>query len=384
MRKMICFLPEATNSGSAKSIAVSLKALSNSGIIEANNIAIYYHAMPFAKKKIRHDLQPYASKGTLLPYLRVYKGTKLSYWGWVREAISLIAFAIYWFLYLRFSLSRNEIVYINSISLFPILWFLPKETQAVMHVREQFNTIERPTLSRIAINLIKKRANHIIAIDLLTKAPFDNLAKCQQISNGFSMENARGMRAQSESLRSQLGIPNTHVASMIGIISEAKGSHRFLELCLLMSNNPEWHFVAVGRRYDTTGDNMRKYANTHSNLTLIDEIEDIDKIYAISDFIVRCEDYLPLGRTVWEGLYAGCKIVIPTRQNDKLDDLEIYLDKGIWSYPAGDVKAMANTLLNIMYVPDQTDIPCSNISEHTKRMSLIFNSLITNTAETYH
>lgn len=179
---------------------------------------------------------------------------------------------------------------------------------------------------------------------------------------------------QSEALRSQLGIASRYVVSMIGIFSEAKGSHRFLELCLLMSNNPEWHFVAVGRKYDKTKDDMRRYANSHANLTLIDEIEDIDKIYAISDFVVRCEDYLPLGRTVWEGLYAGCKIVIPTRPNDNLDELDTYLGKGVWSYPAGDVKALASTLLNIKHLPNRTSIPNNNISEHIKRMSLIFES----------
>lgn len=372
---MICFLPEGTNSGSARSIAISLNALNDSKIINGDNIKIYYHAIPFTEAKIGPNFKKYLSIGTLLPYVRIYKGANLRYWVWIRELINLIAFAVFWFFSLRSSISKTDLVYINSISLFPILWFLPRENPVIIHIREQFNTTGRPILSRVAINLIRKRANQIIAIDTITKIPFDNLANCQLIRNGFSMENARIIRKQSDNLRAELGIPNANVVSMIGTISYAKGSHRFLELCLFMSNYPEWHFVAVGCKYDIVGQQMLLYTRTHSNLTLLDETKNIDKIYAISDFIIRCEDYLPLGRTVWEGLYAGCKVLVPTRPNDKLDEINSYLARGIWLYPAENVPAMANILLNTISIPFPNNIPCSNIAEHTKKMSSILHSL---------
>jgi hypothetical protein len=85
----------------------------------------------------------------------------------------------------------------------------------------------------------------------------------------------------------------------------------------------------------------------------------------MTDVVLRCEDYLPLGRTVFEGIYAGCMVLLPLRTEDDVNVEEI-MDQ-IILYRARDVEdcieqiaCLYHTYKNGIY--DNGFAPTSNVA----------------------
>jgi len=90
--------------------------------------------------------------------------------------------------------------------------------------------------------------------------------------------------------------------------------------------------VLVVGNYDTPwGKELMNSVRSFKNVIFLGEFDNVGLVYAISDAVVRCESYFALGRTVLEGLFNGCKVIMPYETDEDLDfvnrELNIFMNK---------------------------------------------------------
>ena len=102
------------------------------------------------------------------------------------------------------------------------------------------------------------------------------------------------------------------------------------------------------------------------------EFKDIQKIYAVSDFILRGDPDFRIGRTTFEALYAGSAVILPGNQDDlaREKDLQNFTTR-ILLYEPGDVQSLAKTITyadksETGTLPDNA--PTGNMVRHCREM----------------
>ena len=103
---------------------------------------------------------------------------------------------------------------------------------------------------------------------------------------------------------------------------------------------------------------------------------DINKIYAISDYIIRGEVDFRMGRSVLEALYSDCDVIVPIR-NDHIvktnEELTKFKSK-VHTYLPRDMGSLTKTFLNLSGRKTQKRNFHSNINGYVKT----FNEYISN------
>jgi glycosyltransferase involved in cell wall biosynthesis len=222
----------------------------------------------------------------------------------------------------------------------------------IIHIREvPNNSIE----ARIAIFVITRYANKIISIDPISNEAFSNLKKSVVIFNPFNMKRARQLREKKDEIKLKYKIqPATFVISIIGRIEEPKGHNLLFEIVEKFTNQ-NLFFLIVGLPSGVYGKKFLEKSYHYKNIKYIGEINEIEEIYAITDIILRLDtvDYLPLGRTVWEGLFAGCICVIPVKRSFNIYPIQHLINKYIFVYKYCDPENLINMLKQI--ISEQSD-----------------------------
>ena len=283
-----------------------------------------------------------------LPFSPVFKGVtsnyliKLSYT--YKEFIAIFSYLVYYNKILK--QEKITIVHLNSLVLWPLLLVLPKSIKTVIHIREvPNNSIE----ARIAIFVITHYATKIISIDPISDISFSNSGKSVVISNPYNMTISRELRPLKNSIKSELGIPpESFVVSIFGLIGEQKGFDFFIKIINSSTQIKNLVFVIVGKPAGKYGEECIQLLKNYPNVKYLGEQNDTSKFYAITDVVIRCEDYLPLGRTVWEGIFAGGLALVPVNKNDDISVIQEYLGKYIFTYQALNINSCVDTLTEII------------------------------------
>jgi len=283
-----------------------------------------------------------------LPFSPIFKGTTSNYiikiYYLYNEFFALISYIFYYNKIIR--REKITVVHLNSIVLWPLLLVLPKSVKIVIHIREVLiNSIE----ARIAIFVINRHATKIISIDRISDIPFSKSGKSIVISNPYNMTASRQLRPSKKSIKLELGIPQeSFVVSLFGQIGEQKGFDFLLKIINLSTQIKNLVFLIIGKPVGRYGDKCIQLLNTFSNVKCVGEQNDTSKFYAITDVVIRCEDYLPLGRTVWEGIFAGGIALVPVNKNDDISVIQEYIGKYIFTYQALNVDNCIEILKEIM------------------------------------
>lgn len=196
--------------------------------------------------------------------------------------------------------NKYDIVHFNS----PVLhhMVLPG-LPFVMHVRDIVIDAGSPVVDKLA------NGAGIIFIDAATRQPF---ARVENVVHAITLNNPIDMRAveRAEPLdHPRLGQAAT-VFSMIGRMSELKGVALVIE-AFRRGAGMDDVLLVVGAGPENYMTHCRKVAGADPRIIFWGEERDINRAYASTDYVIRGDPQPCVGRTIYEGLYSGCRIIMP-------------------------------------------------------------------------
>lgn len=202
-----------------------------------------------------------------------------------------------------------DMIHINSIILYPLI---DKKHCYIMHAREIYNGREHLRFTR--------RLHNASGIICISDAVKDNLpyidSKYFVLNNPFDMLKVSEVDAVMAMKKFFREVPDKPIVlSMIGLISPAKGTD-FVINTFRGVNNKDLKLLIVGSGTDENMARCIKAAEGDSRITFTGELDDMSEIYAITDYVVRADIVFGPGRTVYEGLYAGCGVIMQGSPSD--------------------------------------------------------------------
>jgi len=314
-----------------------------------------------------------------LPFSQIFEGTECNIISGFFSKLHICIALIYFLFYYNNILKQEQItqIHLNSLVLWPLLLVLPKSMKRVIHIREiPTNSL----VSKVAIFIIKRYATTIISIDPITHIPFTDSCKSVIIPNPINMTRSRQLRPLKKSIKSELGIPsNTFIISIFGLIGEQKGFEFFMKIVASSIHIPNLIFLIIGNPYGEYGEKCIESFKKYNNVKYLGEQRDTTKFYAITDLVIRCENYLPLGRTVWEAIYAGGIALVPVNKNDNISVIQELVDKYIYVYDALNQYSCIEKINKILKkYPDTVIDSGYPISDNITGSAELFFDVITN------
>jgi glycosyltransferase involved in cell wall biosynthesis len=259
---------------------------------------------------------------TWLPYDRCYRGRPPTY-----RAIHRYAGALLWRLGgrrldKRVAREGYDAIHLNSVILHPMVRTgLP----FIVHVRE----IVELHHERVARSLAAARG--AIFIDLATKAPFASLGTPNMVMNNPIAMGDSPVPADAAA-RLRANPADVTVFAIIGMLIPEKGVDRVIR-AFRGVRRPNARLLVVGRGRDRS--RLERLARGDDRIVFWGEDPQIERVYALTDYVIRGEATFAVGRTIYEGLYAGTEVIIPASPDDAVFDRERFAGR-IHSYTPGD------------------------------------------------
>lgn len=252
-----------------------------------------------------------------------------------------------------------DFVHLNSFPLHPVI---TEEFPFIMHMREIYDGTNPGAIADL------QKTRGVIFIDEATRAPFQNVSLPPSIvlNNPFDMTALKGYTGRvpigpGEEVGSKV------IFSLIGRITEEKGTE-FIIRCFMKMRNDDVRLLIVGSGEKAYMKYCKDLSKDDRRIIFWGEEDDIMRIYSISDYILRGEPYQCIGRTIYEGLYGGCGVIIPGDDNDadKIFEYEKFKESIFLYRPRNetDLLAIFNRLSRAKVVRRGYS---SNIEEYIKK-----------------
>lgn len=204
-----------------------------------------------------------------------------------------------------------DYVHLNSLVLFPMI---DENARYIVHAREIINPQYRRMKQFIRA---MERATGIIYIDEATRIPIEAVMsnkRAMVLNNPFDMTWVADADYE-DSLR-KCGVARTNtVFAMLGQVGDNKGS-KFVIRSFMRHANPDSRLLIVGNNDHAYGRECEKMTKDDGRVIFCGEMKNTGSIYRISDYIVRGEPQFCIGRTIYEGLFAGAGVIIPGHETD--------------------------------------------------------------------
>ena len=292
----------------------------------------------------------------------------------IKSFIRMFIFFIFWITKYKRQFKRENVtqIYLSGVTLWPMLLVFPKNIKIITHIREIFD-VNKP-FSKMVRKLIANKSSELIAIDKKTALPFLDINKEVIIMrNPFEMKKARKLKkSKYVDLCKKYGLnPNKIHVSLIGRVVAHKGQKFFCNIAEKFDGSDNFEFIIVGKGKGSYCNDIINKVKNIKNLYYIGEIENIEEIYAITHINIRCDNFFPLGRTVWEAYYAGCKVLLPYYIGDDVSEIKDYLNKEMFLY---NVKNVDSALLKLKEIKEygfdvNNNLPTGNLKIYTKRFN---------------
>jgi len=245
----------------------------------------------------------------------------------------------------KFYLGKYDFIHLNSTVLNPII---TSDLPFVVHVREVVAHPKKKTFQKLL------QARGLIFISPATQDVFNNKQiKTNSIilNNPFDMTSL-GKKYVVDEILSEYQLKQQQIVfSSIGRIEESKGIKCIIE-AFRKTYNPNYILLLPGKGNPGSlyEHECHKLSKGDSRIHFPGEIEDINKIYLISDYIIRGDPYHMVGRTIFEGLFAGCDVIIPGILINITNNVNLLeFKEKIHLYPAQDSIALENILNGLSY-----------------------------------
>jgi glycosyltransferase involved in cell wall biosynthesis len=212
-----------------------------------------------------------------------------------------------------------DAIHLNSVVLHPML---NAELPYILHVRE----IVDLDLARVRRNAQKARG--VIFIDEATRAPFKDLP----LHKSLVLNNAVDMTGVGAPVRdARLG--DATVFAIVGVLIPEKGVDRVIRA--FRGTRAEHARLLIVGEGEQAGE-LKRLAAGDSRIVFWGVERQIERIYALADYVLRGEAYPCVGRTIYEALYAGCGVIIPGSLTEHtLFEHERFASR-VHFYPPGD------------------------------------------------
>lgn len=373
MTRTAFFIHDVGMYGATRSIALTLKTMIAEGLIENDDVHVFYNG-----KRLGADAVPSALFDGLehkhacwLPVSSVFRGAPVRPFDAVRQFIRNAMCAVDWLFNYRRILAREDItnIHVNAHVMWPLLVLVGRRAERItMHVRDLLDYERFPVGSKLVASVIRRRADRIIAIDNLAAQPFIASGKATVLTNPFDMASVYELRRNRPAVYDRLGIRRgPRYVAMLGQISELKGAPLLVDVAKRLRDRAGIHFLLAGPDSTPYAKRIISEIRDLPNVTYLGEMMDVEQVYAVADVVVRCDAFLPLGRTLWEAYFAGCKVLAPARNIDDTSEIDYLLGNAMWLYRATDGESMARTLEQIVDIEIAPPSRSGNAAEYAKK-----------------
>lgn len=226
-----------------------------------------------------------------------------------------------------------DFIHLNS---FTLVEMIDPHFPFIQHVREIVKEITPKQKEKL------QQAKGVICIDQKTRKSLGSATLHRDIilNNPFQMDGVKPYLGD-EAIYKEFHIkPNETVFSILGNVISAKGVREIITAFKQVSY-PSARLLIVGDGEKKYLDASHWEAKGDPRIVFHPGIEEIEKIYAISDYIVRGDPHHAIGRTIFEGLYSGCGAIIPGKNEDVLKHQELSrFSNCVWTYPPRDVYSL--------------------------------------------
>jgi glycosyltransferase involved in cell wall biosynthesis len=204
-----------------------------------------------------------------------------------------------------------DFIHLNSLVLHPVI---TREHPFVIHVRERYDG------SCTTAHADLRNARGVVFIDESTYEPFRHttLQSHTIINNPFHMVPPKNDHLRE---RWQNLCPNRTVFALIGHLTKEKGTDFVIQTFRSFASE-EAMLLIVGNGLTPFVEYCKGMAGEDGRIRFLGEESEIERIYAVADYVIRGEDYPCVGRTVYEALYSGCHVILPGSTADR----EVFFD----------------------------------------------------------
>lgn len=233
-------------------------------------------------------------------------------------------------------------IHLNSIILYPML---EKGHPMFLHVREVLKK-EPCWLDRKVFDCLEK-AHGVIYIDASTQKHCPNINVPQMVLVNPFDQMTVGPIDFGRTLQT-LGVPEGKtVYSIIGVIQPWKGVDLAVKAFQKAKlENAVLLIVGDDKTPSSYLTMTKQLAQNAPNILFLGELENTDQVYRITDYVLRCDNVVGLGRTVFEGLYSGCGVIVQNQGKPypDFDDLPESMRDRVFYYQLQDVDSLAAAL----------------------------------------
>ncbi len=259
-----------------------------------------------------------------------------------------------------------DYILLNSLVLYPLI---NKRNKFVCYIREMCTA-----QGMLKKNMIKKleQAEKLIFIDPSLTEPLEEVSTVRLvINNPFDMKRA----GQISLDRARMQFPQIDhgkiVITMAGMILPVKGVSFVIDVFKKMKRKDLILAIAGAGMNKTYIEECHKKADSCNNICFLGEQKDMDFVYRVSDYIIRAEEYFVTGRTVYEGLYAGCGLIVQSKKEDdknKMQEYERFQDR-IYFYQARNEDSLIKIFETLPEEKRMTRVFLSNTEEYAKKVT---------------
>jgi glycosyltransferase involved in cell wall biosynthesis len=253
----------------------------------------------------------------------------------------------------RIARERYDAIHLNSVTLHPMV---RARLPFIVHVREIVDIHH----ARVARSLAAARG--VIFIDRATQAPFSSLETPSTVMN-----NPFAMRAPpvptDAAARMKADPADVTVFAIIGMLIPEKGVDRVIRAFRGVGRS-DARLLVVGRGRDRS--RLERLARGDDRIVFWGEDQEIERVYALTDYVIRGEATFAVGRTIYEGLYAGSEVILPSRPEDEVFDRERFADR-IHVYTPGDGEALRAVMERLAGRKISRQPPLSNVDEYVEK-----------------
>lgn len=290
----------------------------------------------------------------------------------VKEFLYILAKPLYSVIYHK---GAYDFIHLNSITLFPML---NKRWPMFLHVRESVRESQSFWNRRLGKRM--EQAHGIIYISEEDRARCPN-----NFVPGITLVNPYDQTAVSQvnydAAMQRFGLSKADtIYAIIGNIFPCKGVD-FVIKAYQKAKLENSALLIVGRdtNHDGYEEQAKALAKGNPTIRFLGEIQDVETIYRVTDYVIRGDAVTGAGRTTFESLYSGGGAILTGNPQENLASLNLppQMEERVFFYPVrseeGLILALRETqsrkYINREYktnVPDYITIFMDFINENSK------------------